>query len=113
MTKLEIQALLERVLSWPRAMQEEAAEALLGIEAMGAASYVLSEEERRGVERGLDDGDRGSFVPEEEVRAWLDKYLWPSPEEERAELEEAEREIERGEVASDEEVAELFRLGRR
>ncbi len=93
-------------------MQEEAAEALLGIEAMGAAPYVLSEDERRGVERGLAEADRGEFVPEEEMQAWLDKYLWPSPEEERAELEEAEREIERGEVASDEEVAEIFRLGR-
>ena len=32
---------------------------------------------------------------------------------ERAELEEAEREIERGEVASDDEVAEIYRLARR
>jgi hypothetical protein len=32
---------------------------------------------------------------------------------ERAELEEAEREIERGEVASDDDVAEIYRLARR
>jgi predicted transcriptional regulator len=94
-------------------MQEEAAEALLGIEAIGAAPYALSEEERRGVERGLGEVDHGEFVSGEEMQAWLDKYLWPSPEEERAELEEAEREIERGEVASEEEVDVLYRLARR
>jgi formiminotetrahydrofolate cyclodeaminase len=81
MTKVEIQALLERVLAWPQSMQDEAAATLLGIEAAGD----LAEENP-----------------------------WPLTGEERAELEEAEREIERGDAAaSDAEVAAIFRLARR
>ena len=74
MTKVEIQALLERVLGWPRAIQEEAAEALLGIDAMGGAPYVLSEGERRGVERGLDDVRQGRFATDEEMTALFARY---------------------------------------
>jgi hypothetical protein len=36
--------------------------------------------------------------------------LWPLTEEERADLKEALREIERGEIASEAEVAEIYRL---
>lgn len=39
--------------------------------------------------------------------------LWPLTGEERADLEEALREMERGEVANTEEEAEVFRLRRR
>ncbi|HEX4293904.1 MAG TPA: hypothetical protein VHZ29_07205 [Rhizomicrobium sp.] len=46
------------------------------------------------------------------MKALFDRYRWPLIPDERTELEEAEREIERGEVASDEEVARIFRLGR-
>ena len=39
--------------------------------------------------------------------------IWPLTEEERADLEEALREMERGELASDAQVAELIRLAGR
>ena len=55
-------------------MQEEAVEALLGIEAMGAGPYVLSEDERRGVERGLDDVRQGQFATDEEMTALFARY---------------------------------------
>ena len=46
----------------------------------------------------------------EEVIPFRTEKLWPLTDEERADLEEAVREMERGEVASDEEVAAAFRL---
>lgn len=39
--------------------------------------------------------------------------IWPLTDEERADLEEAVREAERGETATPEQVAEVFRLARR
>ncbi|MBV9991827.1 MAG: hypothetical protein JOZ72_11085 [Alphaproteobacteria bacterium] len=39
--------------------------------------------------------------------------LWPLTDEERADLEEALREMERGEVASEAEMAEIYRLAGR
>ncbi|MBV8977047.1 MAG: hypothetical protein JOZ13_06675 [Alphaproteobacteria bacterium] len=74
MTRDEIQALFERVLTWPRQLQEVAVEALLGIEAMGAESYQLSDDERRGVERGLEDVRQGRFASAEEVAALFARY---------------------------------------
>jgi predicted transcriptional regulator len=74
MTKEEIQALLERVLTWPPSMQQEAAEALLGIEATGAEPFVLSQDERRGVERGLEDVRQGRFATDAEMAALFARY---------------------------------------
>jgi|HubBroStandDraft_5_1064220.scaffolds.fasta_scaffold133392_4 hypothetical protein len=80
MTKEQIQAIFERVITWPPERLDRVAGILLEMEA-------------------ADDAAGDGF--------------WPLTDEERAELEEAEREIERGEVASDEEVAALYRLAGR
>jgi hypothetical protein len=74
MTKEEIQALLERVLTWPLPMQEEAAQALLGIEATGGEPYVLADDERRGVERGLEDVRQGRLASDEDVAALFTQF---------------------------------------
>lgn len=74
MTKVEIQALLEQVLTWPQSMQEEAAATLLGIEAAGAKPYVLSQDERQGVERGLEDVRQGRFATDAEMAALFARY---------------------------------------
>jgi hypothetical protein len=81
MTKEQIRAIFDRVLTWPPERLDDVADILLHMETANGA-----------------DKDEP----------------WPLTDEERAELEEAEREIERGDApASDEEVAALFRLGRR
>jgi len=67
MTTEEIQAILERVRIWPLSLQERAAETLLAIEAMGDEPHVLSDDERRGVERGLDDVCHGRLASDEEM----------------------------------------------
>lgn len=76
MTKEQIEAVLERVKTWPKERQQDAVDILLKMERMGTKIYRLSGEER-------------------------------------ADLEEARKEIERGEVASDEEVAAVFNKYRR
>jgi len=75
MTREQLDALLDRVRSWPSERQDEAAALLLALEAEGNEVYR------------------------------------PCPEQE-AELEEALREIERGEVASEEDIAAAFRRRR-
>jgi predicted transcriptional regulator len=74
MTKEQIEAVLERVKTWPKERQEEAAELLLAVEALGPGVYMLSEEERPGVERGLRDADAGKFAADEEVEALFKRH---------------------------------------
>lgn len=81
MTKEQIQAIFDRVLTWPPERLDDVADVLLHLEAANSVD---------------------------------EEGPWPLTDEERAELEEAEREIERGDApASDEEVAALYRLARR
>lgn len=74
MTKEQIESVLERVRRWSRPLQEEAVEMLLAIEAMGDRPLVLSEEERRGVERGLDDVRNGRFASDKDMAALFARY---------------------------------------
>jgi predicted transcriptional regulator len=74
MTKEQIESVFERVRTWSRPLQEEAVEMLLAIEAMGDRPLALSEDERHGVERGLDDMRNGRFASDEDVAALLARY---------------------------------------
>jgi hypothetical protein len=65
---------IEKVRKLPREQQEYAAEVLEHIAEAGEAIYVLSDEERRLVQDGLDELDRGEVASEAEVRAVFDKY---------------------------------------
>jgi hypothetical protein len=53
--------------SWPQEDQEELAEYAREIEARRTGVYVMSDEERAAVRRGLAQADRGEFVPDEVV----------------------------------------------
>lgn len=74
MTRDQIDAILERVRSWPPERQEDAANVLLAMEAEGTAPYELSEEERADLEEGLAEADRGEFATEEEVAAVFARF---------------------------------------
>jgi predicted transcriptional regulator len=50
--------------TWPEEDQQELAEYAREIEARRTGVYVMSEEERAAVRRGLADADRGEFVPD-------------------------------------------------
>jgi len=74
MTKEQINAVLERVRSWPEQDQEELAELAREIEARRSGLYVMSDEERAAVQEGLEQARRGEFVSDDEMDAFWKKY---------------------------------------
>ena len=53
--------------TWPEADQLELAEYAREIQARRTGLYIMSDEERAAVRRGLAEADRGEFVPDEVV----------------------------------------------
>jgi predicted transcriptional regulator len=74
MTKEQINAVLENVRSWPEQDQQELAELAREIEARRSGVYVMNDEERAAVKEGLDQAQRGEFVPDDEMDAFWKKY---------------------------------------
>jgi predicted transcriptional regulator len=74
MTKEQQAAVLDRVKSWPSEQLEEAVEILLALESKSKGVYRLTDEERAGVRRGLEEAARGDFATEEEVAAVFNRY---------------------------------------
>jgi predicted transcriptional regulator len=74
MTKREVDAVLERVRSWPEAEQEEAALLLLALEERRKGVYELSEEEIADLDQADREIERGEFVSDEEMKALFDRY---------------------------------------
>jgi hypothetical protein len=67
MTKEQINAVLEKVRSWPEEDQEELAEVSREIEAHRTGVYILNEDERRAI----DQAERSDIASDEEVtRFW-------------------------------------------
>jgi predicted transcriptional regulator len=62
--------ILERAETWPEDMQKEAARSLLEIEERRSGIYVLSDAEWSDIQAGLEQAERGDFVPESELRAF-------------------------------------------
>lgn len=74
MTKEQIEAVLERVQSWPRARQEDAVSLLLAMEEQDTTPFILSEEDEADIEAALEDIEQGRFASEEEVEAIFSQY---------------------------------------
>ena len=73
-TALMIDALIERVGTWPEELQEEAVRALLALEARRMGAYQLSDDERAAIDEGLAEADRGNFVSNEDVAAFFKRH---------------------------------------
>ena len=71
---LIIDALIERVASWPEEAQEEAVESLLSIEARHVGAYRTSPDERAAILRGLAQADRNEFVSDEEMAEFFKRH---------------------------------------
>jgi predicted transcriptional regulator len=67
MTKEQLKAMLDEVLSWPEEDQEELAEYAQEIQARRTGTYIMSDEEEAAVREGLAQADQGKFVPDEIV----------------------------------------------
>ena len=66
MTKT-LKDVLQQAETWPPEDQEELAEYAREIAARRTGIYVMSEEERAAVGKGLAQADRGEFVPDDVV----------------------------------------------
>lgn len=62
--------ILRRAESWPEEMQKEAARSLLEIEERRSGVYALSESEWSDIKVGLEQAERGDFVPAGDVLAF-------------------------------------------
>ena len=71
---LIIDALIERVTSWPEEAQEEAVNSLLAIEARHVGTHRTSPDERAAILRGLAEADRNEFVSDEEMTAFFKRH---------------------------------------
>jgi len=70
MTKAEIDAVLDRVRSWPLERQEDAVRVLLELEAAGMEEvYQLSKEELADIDESLREIERGEVATDQEVAA--------------------------------------------
>ncbi len=75
MTKEQIKAVLDRVLTWPPERQQDAADMLLWLEAKEGEFYHPSDDEWAAIQEGLAQARRGEFVPEEEMDAFWKRHL--------------------------------------
>jgi hypothetical protein len=74
MTKTEIEAVLDRVKTWPPERQEEAMLVLLEMEADATGVYRLTEDDRRAIELSQEQARRGEFATDEQVAAVFNRY---------------------------------------
>ena len=58
---------IEQAETWPQQDQEELAEYAREIQARRTGVYIMSDEERAAVRKGLAQADRGEFVSDEVV----------------------------------------------
>ena len=61
--------ILQRIETWPEYAQQQALDSLLSIEQELLDPYVLTDEDRNAIERGLDDMRHGRFASDEQVAA--------------------------------------------
>ena len=69
-----LETLLERVSALPEDAQDELLEHVALIEARQSGVYRLSDEQRAGVRRGLEEMRQGKFATDEEVEAVFKRY---------------------------------------
>jgi len=74
MTKDQVKAVLDRVLSWPPEAQEEAVASLATIEEQFMALQALSSDDHQALSRSADDVRQGKFATDDEVKAIFDRY---------------------------------------
>ena len=68
-----LEEILERVKSWPKERQDDAARVLEALEQSGTDVYQLSDEERAAVEVGLEQARRGEFVSDADMEAFWNR----------------------------------------
>ena len=75
--KSKLKEMVDRAETWPQEAQDEAIAALQAIEAELAQPYELTEDDRRAIDRGLEDVRRGRIASDEEVSRLFARYRHP------------------------------------
>jgi hypothetical protein len=73
MSKEQVKAILDRVLTWPEQRQEDAAKVLMLMEASDQSTYRLSDEQVAEVERRIVNPDR-KLLSLAEVRERISRF---------------------------------------
>jgi predicted transcriptional regulator len=73
----KLKEIIERAETWPEEAQEEAIATLQAIEAEFAQPYELTEDDRKAIDRGLEDVRRGRIASDEEVSRLFARYRHP------------------------------------
>jgi hypothetical protein len=68
-----LEDILERVKSWPKERQDDAARVLEALEQSGTEIYRLTDDERAAVEIGLEQAKRGEFVSDADMEAFWNR----------------------------------------
>jgi uncharacterized protein YbaP (TraB family) len=74
MTKDQVKAMLDRVLTWPPEAQEEAVASLATIEEQFSALQTLSSDDREALSRSAEDVRQGKYATDDQVKATFDRY---------------------------------------
>jgi hypothetical protein len=74
MTKDQLKAVLDRVLTWPPKAQEEAVASLQTIEEDFMGSHELSSSDREALARSAEDVRAGRFASDEKVKKAFDRF---------------------------------------
>ena len=74
MTKDQVKAMLDRVLTWPAEAQEEAVASLAMIEEQITALQTLFSDDRDALSRSAEDVRQGKFATDDQVKEIFDRY---------------------------------------
>lgn len=69
-----LRTILDRVETWPEAVQDEAAATLRAIEDEFLTPHELTDEDRAALERSAEDVRQGRFAADEAVRDVFDRF---------------------------------------
>jgi hypothetical protein len=69
-----LENILEQVADWPEAAQDALMQSIAEIEEKFLGPYVLNDEERASIERGLDDARNKRFASLDQVAKVFNKY---------------------------------------
>jgi hypothetical protein len=74
MTRQSLEILLERVSTWPEAVQDEFVRSVAAIESKHFGPYRLGDDERKAVRRGLQEMRTGRLADDDAVTAVFRRY---------------------------------------
>ena len=70
----DLREMIERVKAWPAWRQADAAHMLEAMERGGTQVYRLSDEERKLLDEGLEEANRGIFVSDEDMEKFWNRH---------------------------------------